>query len=140
MAKIKIEFDGLDKILEKYEKMEKNLKPVVTRALEESFNDVTPGIEKAMKPHHRTGDTEESIFKNPDVEWNGNVGSVNVGFDLNNGGMPSQYLIYGARESKSGIPERPPDMKLYNAIFGKETKRKIENIQKKVFKEMLKND
>lgn len=137
MSKIKIEFDGLNEILKKYERMERDIKPAVNRALKESFEAVTPGIASAIAPHRRTGRTEESIYKNPVVEWNGNIGSVNVGFDLQNGGMASQFLIHGANASARGVPYRPPDMKLYNAVFGSATKRRIREIQKTVFKEML---
>lgn len=137
MANIKIEFDGLEKMLKKYERMEKDIKPAVNRALKESFGTVTPGIKAAIAPHRQTGRTEDAIYSSPDVQWNGYIGHVNVGFDLNNGGMASQYLIHGASASITGVPYRAPDRKLYESIFGQAISRRIREIQKKAFEEVL---
>ena len=138
MARIKIEFDGFDEMLKQFEEMEKDIKPAVEEALKESFNVVTPGIRSIIPSHHHTGATEDSLIQTPVVEWNGNVGEIRVGFDLRKE-VASQFLIYGAKASVTGTPYRPPDMKLWNAIFGSQTKKKVAEIQSEVFgRELLK--
>lgn len=136
MARIKLEFDGLDEMVKRLEEQGKNLKSTANEALEETFKAVTPGI-KAIIPSHRfTGATESSLITSPTVVWNGNVGEVKVGFDLNKE-ISSQFLIYGAKASVTGVPYRKPDMKLWNAIFGTSITREIEKIQKEVFEREL---
>lgn len=137
MANIKIEFDGLEKMLKKYERMEKDIKPAVNRALKESFEVVTPRVEAAIAPHKQTGRTQDSLIKSPNVQWEGNVAAVNVGFKISDGGIASQFLIYGASASITGVPYRAPDRKLYESIFGQAISRRIREIQKKAFEEVL---
>ncbi len=62
---------------------------------------------------------------------------VKVGFNLSEN-VTSQFLIYGAKASITGVPYRPPDMKLWNAIFGSAVTKRIEEIQRNVFEEILK--
>lgn len=136
MARLKLEFDGLDEMIEEFEKRGKKLKPTANNALEETFKKVTPGIEAIIPSHHFTGATESSLITTPTVVWNGNVGEVKVGFDLKKE-VTSQFLIYGARASVTGVPYRKPDMKLWNAIFGDSITREIAKIQKEVFEREL---
>lgn len=136
-VKMKVEFDGFDKFIEEFERQEKSLKPAVEKALEETFKAVTPGIKQAIVPHHQTGLTEDSLIKTPKVEWTGNVGEMKVGFSVREGGIASQFLLYGAKASVTGTPYRPPDMKLWNAVFGSAVKKKVADIQKTVFEEEL---
>lgn len=133
MAKIKIEFDGFDRMIKQLEEMEVAIDPSVEEALKESFKTITPGIEQAIKPHKESGLTESSLEKNPVVEWNGNEASIDVGFRIHKGGIASQFLLYGASASMKGTPYRPPDMKLWNAIFGSETQKKVQKVQEDVF-------
>lgn len=37
----------------------------------------------------------ESSIKDEPVEWDGLVAKIPIGFDINNGGYPSIFLIYG---------------------------------------------
>lgn len=136
MARIKIEFDGFDEMLKQFEEMEKDLKPAVEKALEASFDVVTPGIKAVIPSHRVSGATEDSLIKTPHIEWNGNVGEMKVGFDLGDE-IASQFLIYGAKASLTGVPYRPPDMQLWNAIFGSSVKKKIADAQSKVMGEEL---
>ena len=136
MARLKIDFDGFDQMIKQFEEMEKDLKPAVEKALEASFEAVTPGIKKIIPSHRETGSTEDSLIKTPVIKWDGNVGEVKVGFDLTKD-VASQFLIYGAKASATGVPYRAPDMKLWNAIFGSEVKKKVAEIQKEVFEREL---
>lgn len=133
MAKIKLEFDGFSEMIKEFERMEKDVRPVVNKALKKSFEYVTDGIQTAIPQHRRSGRTEDSLITDPNVLWSGNVAEIPVGFKLSNGGLASQFLIYGAKASITGVPYRAPDMKLYNAILGSATKKKIAEIQKEVF-------
>ena len=136
MARIKIDFDGFDDMLKQFEEMEKDLKPAVEKALEASFNVVTPGIKSVIPFHRVSGATEDSLIKTPHVEWTGNVGEMKVGFDLGSE-IASQFLIYGAKSSVTGVPYRPPDMMLWNAIFGSSVKKRIADVQREVMGEEL---
>ncbi len=137
MARMRIEFDGFEKFLEEIERQEKDIKPAVNKALEKTFDVVQSGVEQTIPPHHRSGATEDSMYKTPVVEWTGNVAEVKVGFNLSEN-VTSQFLIYGAKASITGVPYRPPDMKLWNAIFGSAVTKRIEEIQRNVFEEILK--
>ena len=130
MAKITIEFDGFDEALKRFEEMEKDLKPVVEKALEKTHRIMTPGIESAITPHHMTGRTEASLHSTPKVKWNGNVGEIDIGFNISKGGLPSIFLMYGT-------PKMRPDMKLWDAFFGSNVKKKVSDAQKRIVMEEL---
>lgn len=132
MARLKIDFDGFDKMLKQFDEMEKDIKPAVEKALEASFDVVTPGIKAIIPEHHRSGATEDSLIKTPKVEWDGNIAEVKVGFDLKKE-IASQFLLYGAKASVTGVPYRAPDMKLWNAIFGSAITKKVAEVQKETF-------
>lgn len=125
-----VDFKGFEEYAEKIDKMTGKLKPVMEKALIESKKLVTPGIHDAMKKHRLTGETEESINEEMKVDWTGTVGSIEIGFDLKRGGMPSIYLMYGT-------PRMQKDVKLYNSIYGSATKKKIRELQQKIFEEAL---
>lgn len=130
MAKIKIEFDGFTELLERFEEMEKDLKPAVEKALKETHRIMTPGIKSAIAPHRLTGETEGSLRESPRVEWNGLVGSIDIGFDISDGGLPSVFLMYGT-------PKIRPDMNLWSAIYGDAVTRRVEDAQRRILMEEL---
>lgn len=137
MARFKIKFDGFDKMIEAFERREKNLNSTVEKALKETFDIVSPGVESAIRPHRQSGSTEESLIEVPVVEWNGNVASIRIGFDLHEE-VASQFLIYGAKGNPVyGLPDRAPDMKLWNALFGSAVNKRIAEAQRKVFEREL---
>ena len=121
-AKLRLEFTGLEEYAKKLEKLGKTdaLKRAVEKALEDSAQLIYIQLEAEMKRHRRTGKTAESLIP-PKVEWSGTTASVKVGFDLAHGGLPSIFLMYGT-------PKQAKDQKLYNAIFGSTTKKKIKQI------------
>lgn len=123
MAKIEMQFDGMDAIIRQLEQLEVDVRQTVTGALQEAGQLVTEQARAAIQPHRRTGKTEASLIENPPVEWTGTQAAVNVGFDINNGGLPSIFLMYGT-------PRMRKDTKLYNAFYGAETKKKIEQIER----------
>lgn len=124
--RIMITFRGAMEYAEKLDKLGGDLRAVSTEALVESHALVTPNIHSIMKRHHRTGRTEGTIRDEDRVQWEGMVASIPIGFDIRNGGLPSIFLMYGT-------PKMAPDKKLYNAIYGSATRRKVANLQKEIF-------
>lgn len=136
MARVRIDFDGFDKAIEEFERREKDLRSTVEKALEETFDVITPKLKQTLPPHRYSGDMEESFIDKPAVVWTGNVAEVKVGFDLSKD-VASQFLIYGAKASVKGTPYRPPDMKMWNILFGSATKKEIAEVQREVFEREL---
>ena len=107
------------------------LKETTEQALVESKEYVTENLHKEMKKHHRSGKTEESISDDAKVTWEGTLASIKVGFKISEGGLASVFLMYGTPRVQ------PPDKKLYNAVYGSATSKKIAEIQREVFDNAL---
>lgn len=125
MAKIGLQLDGFEDLMSDLDKLGGDLKEVTAEALEKSHAYVTPTLHQAMKKHHRTGRTERSIDDSGKVYWSGNTATVDVGFDISGGGLASVFLMYGT-------PKMKKDTKLYNAIYGSATKKKLAEIQEEI--------
>lgn len=128
--KLTLRFDGLEEYIQRLENLDKDIRPVVEESLIESKRLVHQDIGTAMAPHNKTYRTIKSLVRGNKVEWNGSVASIDVGFDLDNGGMPSIYLMYGT-------PRMAKDQKLYNAIYGTTVRKKVAELQKKLFQEAV---
>lgn len=128
--KLTIDFSGFEEMFEKLDRVGANTKQITEDALQASYEAVTPTIKAAIKPHHFTGQTEKSLAENEKVEWEGKTAYIKVGFNIRKGGLASIFLMYGT-------PKMSPDRKLYNAIYGSATKKKVKQIQKEVFQEEL---
>lgn len=128
-TKLTVDFDGFDEMIAKLESLG-NPKITVERALKESHTLITKELEKVMESHNRTHQTERSIKRSADVEWEGNIAFSEVGFDIANGGIASIFLMYGT-------PKMSPDKKLYNAIYGTAMRKKIREIQEEAFNEEI---
>lgn len=144
--KLTIDFKGFKEYYEQLDKLRLDTKKITEEALKKSFEEVTPGIQSAISAHRRTGETASSLVKNADVKWNGDVGSVDVGFDISDGGLPSIFLMYGTprhmvsnQYGKHGhtVGGVPQDMTLYNSIYGTSTKNRVRKVQKEVFDKAL---
>lgn len=129
--KIGLQFEGFDELSAKLEKLGGDLKATTEKALQDTHDFITPNLHADMAQHKRTGNTERSIVDNAKVQWAGTVASIDVGFDLTNGGMPSIYLMYGT-------PKMKPDKKLYNDIYGSKTKKDVAELQQKIFVDAIK--
>lgn len=145
--KLKLQFNGFNDMFAKLDKLGADTKKIASDALEESFNAVTPGILSAIKPHKDTGKTEEALVTTPEVVWEGTRAYVEVGFDLDKGGLPSIFLMYGTPKhpvknqygatgkSANGITK---DEVLFESVYGSSTLSKVRRVQKKVFTEAMK--
>lgn len=140
MAKINFGFSGMQDVLKQFREMEKDIDKATENALLESKNHVKENLLKAIKKHHQSGNTEESVDLEQKVFNDGNVAYVNVGFDIDKeiqaSGFPlSIFLMYGTK--LYGKPHVSPDRQLYNSIYGSSTKKEIQKIQEAEFFKIL---
>lgn len=128
--KFSCEFEGLDELIKRISELEGNVKAVTDKALKETRDAITPGIEAAMAKHKRTGRTAQSIRKDLPVEWVGDQAAIPVGFDISNGGLPSVFLMYGT-------PRMKKDTALYNSIYGKKVIQQARELQAEIIYDEL---
>lgn len=128
--RLSLNFDGMDEIIKQYEDMGGNLKAATEAALKATHAIVTPKLEAAIVPHRQSGDTEASLGRTPEIEWDGTKAAVPVGFKIRNGGLASIFLMYGT-------PRMQPDKALYNAIYGSATLRAVSQAQAETFYERM---
>ena len=131
--KMSIEFDEFEVYRKKLAELAggEAVQKAMTGALKETQQIVAQEVGAAMTPHNKTGSTSKSILRNGAVEWSGGFGKVSVGFDINAGGLPSIFLMYG---TKRGIKA---DKNLYNAVFGAAVRKKVQEAQKRAFEKAL---
>lgn len=136
--KFTIQFDGYKDLAEMLDKLNGDLIKTAEEALDKSHEYVTPKLQKAMIKHRvnkntrrkNTGETERSLITKSNAHHEGMIVSVDVGFKIRKGGLPSIFLMYGT-------PKMKPDKELYNALYGTKTKKDLKEIQKKVFEKAL---
>ena len=124
--KTRIEFEGFEEVIARLTKLDGDIKGVTEKALRETHKVITKKAETAIAPHKKTGATEKSLKRNAEIEWVGTLASVETGFDIAHGGLPSIFLMYGT-------PRMKKDQNLYNAFFGNKTKKEVMEIQEKIF-------
>ena len=128
--KTRIEFDGFEEVVARLSKLGADVPKVMDKALTETHKYVTKQVEPIIAKHRLTGATEHSLKRTSNVEWAGTLGSVETGFNIRKGGLPSIFLMYGT-------PRMKRDTKLYNAFFGSKTKNEIMKIQEDIFYEEI---
>lgn len=124
--KTRIEFDGFEEVIARLTKLDGDIKGVTEKALRETHKVITHKAEEAIGPHKETGATEKSLKKNAEIKWVGGEASVETGFSIRNGGLPSIFLMYGT-------PRMKKDQNLYNAFFGNKTKKEVMELQENIF-------
>lgn len=129
--KLSVDFEGFNSMRSKLEELDGDVKGATESALKVSHQIVTRKVTDAMKPHNDTGETSASIIREAEVQWSGSTAEVGVGFDIENGGLPSIFLMYGTK--LHGQPHITPDKNLYNAVYGSKTKKEVREAQKDVF-------
>lgn len=131
--KLSLDFPMYDHLKQQLEKAGGNaLKTAVDKALTESARYTDEELEKAIAPHRKSGRTEKSLEGESRPEWSGTNASIDVGFDISNGGLPSIFLMYGTKVH--GQPHVEPDRKLYNALYGSRVTNQIKKIQEDAFR------
>lgn len=129
--KFSLEFEGLEDLLEQFNDLQ-DVVPIATKALEATHAHITPKIhEHVQKPYlpakgkYSRGRVEKQIIDKVNIEWQGLVGKVDVGFSLDEGIVPI-FLI-------NGTCYMNPARGLKSAIYGKKTKAEIAEIQEEIF-------
>lgn len=125
--RIGLTFRGFEEYAEKIDRLNGDLDNTVKKALQASFDHVTPKAEAAINRHVQTGETKTALKRSETVQWEGRKAYIKVGFEIPKG-MPSIFLMYGT-------PRMKKDTKLYNAIYGTKTQKEIKQIQKEIFEE-----
>ena len=147
MAKMSITFNGFEKIAAELERQNREVKPAANEALEESQKYIQQELETAAQPYasggykgYAKGYLYEAIIRHPHVDWEGTVAKVGVGFTKQQklGFMHSLFVMYGVPAHGKFNKGYQKDAKIYNAIRGQKTKRKINEIQKEVMEKHLK--
>lgn len=125
--KLSLDFTGFEEMAEKLVKANGDLKATTEKALNATYDIVNPQLQEGIRRHHKTGGTEKSL-KPKKIEWEGNTAYVYIGFDINNGGLPSIFLNYGT-------PTITPDPFVTKAVQSK--KKLYQKKQKEIFVEEL---
>lgn len=145
MAKKKfgIEFEGFDELVEDLRALGENVKPIAEEALKATHAYITPKLHDRMKKNYMPakgkymGNRSEvkedrQIIDDINIEWEGDLGKIDVGFSLDEGISPL-FLIYGT----GGKTPTNPAIGLKNALYGKTTKDEVAKIQEDIFYEAL---
>lgn len=124
-------FSGMNNLLTAFQELSGSaMVRAIGEALRETHKFVTPNIHAEMTKHRRTGTVEASIVDTAKVDVQGNIVSMPIGFDLDNGGVPSIWLMYGT-------PKQAPDEALRLTIFGRQTAYKVARVQRKAIKDAM---
>lgn len=137
MAKMKLQIPDFNALAKQIEDVGGSVKNASEDALKETHRIVTEKIEQTMvssnmpaQGKYWTGRTLNSIVRQPTIIWNGTKASVDVGFDIENGGLTSIFLMYGT-------PRMKPVPGLYDAIYGKATQTEIIDAQTRILHEAI---
>lgn len=134
--KLTVEFTGYDVLKKQLDELSgKATEKAVESALKASQQVVAGQANEAITRHTKTGATQKSIIKNGVVRWTQDTAEIDVGFDIDNGGLPSIFLMYGTK--LHGQPHVTPDRNLYNAVYGSKTRKEVKKIQEEVFTKVI---
>lgn len=137
MPKVSLEFTGFDEVLKKLTKLEADTKSIAEEALTKTHEIITKKAENAVVKsnlpaggRYSTGQTANSIKREPQITWTGTEGSVAVGFNIKKGGLPSIFMMYGT-------PRYMKVQAVYDAFYGSQTEGEVRNVQKEIFYKAL---
>ena len=136
--RIGLQVEGFEELMAKLDEVGGSpaMRRGVEGALITSKEYVTPQIEAAMAKlpaggAYSTGNTKRSIDKDKSVDWDGTTATVKVGFDFEESGLTSIFLMYGT-------PKMPPVAGLKAAIYGSKTKKEIAKLQGEAINKVIK--
>lgn len=131
-SKLAFNFDEMYDLAEKLENAGGDLQKAADRALRATHDHITSNLGSNITRHVLSGDTKESLQQSPSVVWESPLKAhVNIGFNLEKGGLPSIFLMWGT-------PKMKKDAKLKNAAFGAKVKREVAEIQRREMEKALK--
>lgn len=139
MSKMSIIFDGFADLAGDIDRVGGDLHKAVDDSLTKTQQLIQEKVISAALPYahkglkgYATGAMYNSILKDAQIDWHGEIAEVNVGFDLTaKGGFHSIFIMYGT-------PRIAKDTKIYNAIKGSKTKKDIAELQQEVMQQYLK--
>ncbi len=142
--RIGLTFKGFEELASKFDGLQGDLKKVTEESLKASHEVVTKRLKNAIRKNnlpqkgkYSTGLTEKLLKTDADVEWEGTVARVKVGFDLSKS-LTSIFLMYGTEKSMYGTPRMKPVAGMKAAIYGKASIKEREELQKKIFDKAIK--
>lgn len=116
---INVDFSNFARYAEELDRLNADLKDVFTEAMEDAGKtvqeDVTAAVSAANLPaggKYSTGETADSVIRDPKVQWSGTLGEMGLGFDKTKPGAGG-FLT-------TGTPKMPPDLALQD-IFQKKS-------------------
>lgn len=137
---LRLDTSGFEEYVAKLEKLEADVKPIVTEALNKAgvkiTSDTTNAVAEPDLPRggkYSTGETKASIIQNPQTTWSGSIAEIGVGFDFDKPGAGG-FLI-------TGTPRMAPDKALNKIYKSKKYMKDVqqemgETFQKEVIKRM----
>lgn len=136
-SKFAFNFEEMDDLAEKLDKAGGSIHDAADRALKATHKYMTPNLEAGIRRHRRTGDTAQSLDRRGGVVWENDLKAhVNIGFDLEDGGVPSIFLMFGTPKH-GNHPGIKADSKLKSAAFGAKVKRDVAAIQRQEMEKAL---
>lgn len=133
---LKLETSGFDEYIAKLEKLEADIKPVVTEALNKAGTKVTNDTLKAIsEPNlprggkYSSGETKESVIASPQTKWSGSIAEIGVGFDFDKPGAGG-FLI-------TGTPRMAPDKALNKIYKSKKYMKDVQQEMSEVFQKEI---
>ena len=138
-----VDFAQLDAYIRELEEIGgEAVERAVDSALKASQQVVKAAVTAAMQEHRDPGATSGTIISGKPPEWTGGTARIPVGFDIGetdrhkkDDRLASVFLMYGTKVH--GQPHEAPDRKLYNAVYGAATRRRIRRIQEEAFSKVL---
>lgn len=136
--KMSIDFSGFAEYAEKLDKLGGDLKAVFDDALQQAAETYAADTLEATndrfmpaKGKYSNGDTAESVIKENEVQvqWNGNIGEVGIGFDLSKS-ITSIFLI-------DGTPKMNPNRELKRIYRGTAYKNRIIEDMQEIFMDAI---
>lgn len=106
MAKLTLDFKGFEAYISQLQKLGANVREETEKALLESGEIINKALHEEMKPHHVTGQTEDSIIE-PKVTWSGTKASMKFGFDYKKAGLAPVFLERGRLHQKATPVVKP---------------------------------
>lgn len=99
-SKCKLVIKGHHEILFQIQEMGGNVEKALVKAIETSGKNATTRYKNIIQEHHQSGITEESLIAEPKAVIEGNMITMNTGFDVSNGGAPAIWLDRGTPKQK----------------------------------------
>lgn len=136
-SKFAFNFDEMEDLAAKLDAMGGSIKDAADRSLKATHAHITPNLEAGIRRHELSGDTRKTLVEDGGVVWENSLKAhVNIGFNLEQGGVPSIFLMWGTPKHGKH-PGISKDTKLKNAAFGAKVKREVADIQRQEFEKAL---